>query len=141
MVLRWNAKGSTAVNMFAWFTSIAAIMIGVIWFMKHNPVAYLSASERLDEDLWQISQRLNDACTTSRYYSTYNPLNERGTVAFNPGEVCIELQLRGALTGEPQKLHKCATTVCQLNVHKTIDLGGLATLVIDTGSDEIVTAS
>jgi hypothetical protein len=141
MLLRLTARGSTAVNMFAWITSVTAIMIGVVWFIQNNPIAYMAASDRLDEDLWQLSQRLNDACSNTRYYSAYNPLSEKGVVSFNKGEVCIEVTLTSTLGGRSRVLHKCVQVMCQIGVQDSLDLGSLTAIIIDTAGDDIIRAN
>jgi hypothetical protein len=141
MALRWTARGSTAVNVITWITNIAAILIAVIWFAKNNPFPYLAAADSLDEDLWQLSQRVNSACTTARYYSEYNPISEKGLAEFSPGEVCLHRDLVGSFATRSRQISRCSQTACYLNASRTLNLATLTYIVIDTSADGIISSS
>ena len=116
MRCRWTAKANTAVNLIAWMTSIAAVLIAVMWFMRNNPYVYLTAVDSLDEDVLQLSQRINNACNTISYYSEYNPVTEQGFVEFRPGELCIRKEyVGGTLRKGERKIQRCAKTLCVLD--------------------------
>ena len=137
MELRWTAKGNTAVNIIAWLTAIAALLIAVVWFGLNNPFYQLEVSERLDEDVWQLSNRMSRACTVSRYYGEYNPLVESGTAEFRPGEFCLTFVGKGT-SKDGDGIRRCAKTPCKLQGTATLDLSKLENIVIDTNANEII---
>jgi hypothetical protein len=134
-----NARGRTATNVIMWFAGIIAVLIIGVWFMQNNPYGYLVTIDRLDEDILQLSQRINGACNAFEYYAEYNPLSEKGYVDFTGQELCIRTSEEIA---NPQKsdvrVRRCVSIPCSVNSTTTLDLSDLTYIVIEKNENVVI---
>ena len=127
-----TAKASVSTNIIMWFTGILAASIIALWFISNNPFTYVATTDKIEEDLLQITQIVMHACNTLDYYAEYNPVTEEGVVVFSENEVCIEVIGKNTLK-------RCAPLLCRINSNASLELQYITDIVIQ--KNETVTVS
>ncbi len=126
-----NVSASVVSPLIFWFAIAIASGIALFWFAKHYYTTQL-IFERINNDLFVLSSRINDNCDANYFSLTYNPFTEDGNLIIGKNFICMYSQGVG----------KCVTLFCGPDNNVSLDLSVFTTITIErdvNGSFNIVT--
>ncbi|MCD6399417.1 hypothetical protein J7L85_01350 [candidate division WOR-3 bacterium] len=124
-----DARASMATNVILWVGVAIACGIAGYWFLQHFFNAQV-LFETVNNDVFVLSSKLNENCSSYYYSFLYNPKTEKGSLIIDSNSLCIKN--RG--------MKKCAVLYCGPEKKEVFDLSKLTYIRIEKKAAVTVTA-
>jgi hypothetical protein len=89
MAYRWNARADTVSTVVLWVGSLVAALVCVAWLAKNISPDHM-VMQSVDNELTMLQQDLNTACRMDRFWKSYYPKLNQGTLIINDMQVCVD---------------------------------------------------
>ena len=117
MESKLTAKANISTQTILYLLGVVVVIIITGWFATSNPFSMIAAVDSVNEDLKQLTYRMNNACNTLDYYSRYNPITENAIIEFFPGEVCVSSVVGGISS---KVIKRCAELSCKFDSEQRV---------------------